>query len=129
MDLKKTKTDPKLELEGVWITYDEDAAFKIARLRNPAALAAFQEKTRFLRGKLSEAKQTELMTEIIAEHVLLDWKNVNIGGDPLPYTKENAMRVLVEYPVIRDFVMEESGRIENYLLELTATGAAAVKNA
>jgi hypothetical protein len=128
MDLKKTKTDPKKELEGVWIHFDQDAEMKIARLRNPAALAAFQEKTRFVRGKLTAEKEAAVMTEILADFVLLDWKNITEGGVAVPYTKDNARRILTEFPAVRDFILEEAQRVENFLAEVTAEGVEAVKN-
>jgi hypothetical protein len=126
MDLKKTKTDPKAEREGVWIQ-NEDARFKIARMRNPAALAAFQEKTRFLRGRIPDAKQEEIMTEVMAEHILIGWENVTIGGDVLDYSREAAAMVLKEFPEIRAFVFDESQKVENFLAETTAEGIEAVK--
>ena len=126
MDLKKTLTDPKAEREGVWISL-EDARLKVARIQNPAAVAAFQEKTRFLRGRISEEKQKELMTEIMAAHVLLDWENVTIAGEAVPFSKEAALRILNEFPVVRQLVLDESQNLENYLAEKNADGVEAVK--
>ena len=126
MDLKKTLTDPKAEREGIWITL-EDARLKVARMQNPAALAAFQEKTRLLRGKISDEKQKELMTEIMSAHILLDWENLSIGGDPLPYSTENAFRILNDFPEVRRLVLDESQNLENFLAEKTAEGIEGIK--
>lgn len=126
MDLKKTLTDPKAEREGIWITL-EDARLKVARMQNPAALAAFQEKTRLLRGKISEEKQKEIMTEIMSAHILLDWENINIGGEPLPHSQENAFRILNEFPEVRRLVLDESQNLENFLAEKTAEGIEGIK--
>lgn len=126
MDLKKTLTNPKAEKEGIWITL-EDARLKVARMQNPAALAAFQEKTRLLRGKISEEKQKELMTEIMSVHILLDWENINIGGEALPYSQENAFRILNDFPEVRRLVLDESQNLENFLAEKTADGVEAIK--
>lgn len=99
MDLNKFKTDQTLELEGVWVPFD-DARIKIARLNNPQMAAAYAAKIRPYRGaKIPEGVEEEIMVECLASHVLLDWEGVTHDGAAFPHTRENAVKALK----IKDF--------------------------
>jgi hypothetical protein len=45
---------------------------------------------------------------------IISWKNIAEKGIEIPFTKENADRILREHPWIREQVMEESSLITNF---------------
>ena len=87
--------------EGVWVPYKGDVEFLIARANNPKyrrRLSYFYEKNRrILDGKRdeAEAKSNEVMATVMGETILLGWKGkVALKGEVLPFTKENAIKLL-----------------------------------
>lgn len=125
MDLFKTfKTDKSKEQDGVWFPLDEQSKLRIARLNNPRYQAAIQKKGN--RYKLSakvkaipEDVWEGLMNEVIAETILVDWDGITDHGEPLPYSVENATRMLSEYPDFRNtIVLAIAGEMDNFKEEL-----------
>lgn len=45
---------------------------------------------------------------------IISWSGIGEGGKEVPFTPENAKRILKEYPFIRDQVMEASNDITNF---------------
>lgn len=119
MDIFKTyATDEKLENEGVLIPIG-NAKFMVARSGNKAyvkALSTFMERNEKLlgtKGDESEEAYLKGLIEIMADTVLLDWEGVEFDGEPLPYNRENAIRVLS----IKDFrreIQRQAEDIENF---------------
>lgn len=100
-DLSGCSVDTALETEGVWRDIGDGATLKIARLNNPKYTACFNRLIRPFRrqiqaGTLAESKQAELMAEALAETVLLDWKGVYAEDAELPYSKQEARRILAD---------------------------------
>lgn len=94
-------TDEQLEIEGVWVDYDEKTKFKIAREYNEHFTRLFSETQakhkRALAGRSKEAKDlaNRLMVEIMAKTILLGWEGpVMYQKQPLTYSYENAVKVL-----------------------------------
>jgi len=120
MDLKKAfATDKKLELEGVWHDLGEGAGVLIARIGNRRYQNALNKtladnRTMIKTGLMSEEAAEKDLCEIIADTILLDWKNIDDDGQPLPYTKENAVAMLIKYPDFRVLVVDLAGISDNY---------------
>jgi len=110
MDIRKTYyTDPTLEAEGVWVELGEGARIRVARAGNPAnrrKLSKLLERHRAtLRSRNLPDDILERVTiETMAETILLGWDGINEDGKPLPYTPENARRLLTTYRDFRDQV-------------------------
>ena len=128
MDLSKFKTDPRLEVDGVEVQLG-DATLTIARLNNPRAAAAYARNERRHRGAVVSEKIRETeMTEVLADCVLLDWKNVEMDGKPLEPTRENKIAAL-QIKDFADFVIEHARDFENYQAQQVSDAAeAAEKN-
>jgi hypothetical protein len=128
MDLKKDfGTNKELEENGAWIDMGDGTQLKIARAGNKKAMdysrqvsKPFQTQIRF--GKFTEEGFTKLAIEVAAQCILLDWKNLQEDGEDVPYSKENAIRMLTDYPDFRNFVSASAEDIKNY----QAAGEAAV---
>ena len=90
-------TNQDKEKEGAWIYYDEELAFKVKRLseRNKPYMIAVERIERQLRRKaIKESEADKSLVRIFVDHSLLDWKGVEKDGEPLPFTKENAIWLL-----------------------------------
>lgn len=69
------------------------------------------------RGKDPEDMTLEEAEELAVEAAIvrvITWKGIDESGKPVPFTKENATRIFMEHPWIRDQVMEESSQILNF---------------
>lgn len=110
MDIRKTfGTDAKLESEGVWMDLGEGARIKVARAGNPAnrrKLTKLMERHRVtLRTRnLPEDVLERITIETMAETLLLDWTGIEERGETVPYSLENATRLLTDYKDFRDQV-------------------------
>ena len=128
MDLKSFKTDPSLD-EGAWVNLG-DAELKIARLGSPRYQSAVARRLKPRReaielGVMPDAQAQEIEIELLADFILLDWKNVELDGATLAYSRENAIRAL-EIEVFRNWVKDQARDLENYRARDTAATVEAV---
>ena len=101
MDIDKAFADPKLESEGVWVSYREGSKVKVARMGNPTFQKHLDAKMRPHkrkqdRGTLSSEIETRVLCEAIAETVLLDWSGFTKDGKDFKYTPDAAAALLIQ---------------------------------
>ena len=115
-------TDEKAELEGRVVPYTADSSFVVARAgnknynrllsnlwkRNKVALDA--------KGDAAEALSDRLLVEIIAKTILLGWTNIKFQGADLPYSVENAQKLL-SIKDFRKYIVELSNDFEAFKQE------------
>jgi hypothetical protein len=106
---------------GVWIDYDGNISFKIARANHPAYRSAVkrmhkQHKRELEQGTMSDELSEKLLCELMAQHLLLDWKGMKNAGKKFEYSVENATAFLnaPQYEEVRDWIMLQANDIENY---------------
>jgi len=110
MDIKKEySTDSKKEVEGVWVDMDNKTKVLIARVGSKENMRLLRElqkpHTRAINNNsLSTDVLVKMMIELIARTILLGWEGMEEGGDEVPYSYENAKRLLTEYKDFRDNV-------------------------
>jgi hypothetical protein len=114
-DLGKVRINVDLSTEGVWLPYIEDIELRIARNGNPRYEECVQ---RLVQNNpdLTRA-ESEVVDRAMAETVLLDWKNVQVNGEDIPYSVEKAYEFLSD-PELRDFrsfVMVQSTTCKQFL--------------
>lgn len=115
MDLRKQfAVDATLEREGVWVDMGEGAAIRIARLNSEQYRRALRRrlephKVRLRLNKVPEELLERLTVETLAETVLIDWRGIEDGGEPLTYSREAAERLLTDLPEFREFVVAQAG--------------------
>jgi hypothetical protein len=105
--------------DGVWIAL-QDAEFKIARAQNPRFVSMFQQRTKPYRAALDmdmldESVAAPLWAGIFADAILLDWRgNVALDGQPLIYSRENAVKLLSDKRLkFFGWVREQANILEN----------------
>lgn len=97
-------TDATLENNGTWRDVGE-AKLLIARAGNKkyskllSAAVESNQRALDLKDDKAEALSDEIMVNVMAQAVLLDWKNVGYKGEPLPYSVESAKTLLA----VKDF--------------------------
>lgn len=131
MDLKKVfATNPKKEVDGVWVDGPEKSRFLIARANNKNAAALMTKlmrphRTMARNGKLDDAILDDLVAQVTSKHILLDWENVKEGDKEVAYTPEAARAMLKAYPDFADFI---GGMAQNVALFQDEEEAAQAKN-
>jgi hypothetical protein len=113
MNMKKSYGFDKQKAEkGVWITLDEGGKVLLAKIGSHAYDLAIAKHTRDYQskirlGKLTTEDMKKISILVEAETVLLNWEGLEEEpGKPLPYSRENAIYVLTEYPEFRAEIVE-----------------------
>lgn len=117
MDITRFRTEEDLEIEGVWVNLDSASRIKIARQGNPRYRTLFQKKLAPYRsavrqGTLDEETAEQLLCEVMAETILLDWEGIEEGGKEVLYSKKEAVRFLKTYKDFKDLVQQVSDEME-----------------
>lgn len=129
--LKFTKTSRKLELEGVWVEYDDgfgnSLQLLVARTAgNPHYEAELTKLMAPYRKKMEKGKSIsnevakKVMNQVLAKEILLDWNSealLDDDGKPVKYSRENALNLLSNDNDLRDFVIEQSEDQSNFLMK------------
>lgn len=107
MDLNLFKTDESKSNEGVWCPVDPTTQIKIARYGNRLFQRALQRemkpyKQMIDKGALDDDTADLLLVTAMAEGILVDWRGMTHGGEPLPYTRAAAIELLLDKK-FRDF--------------------------
>ena len=122
-DVKKLfGTDSEKEQEGVWHEMGEGLEMRIARIGNPKYQKRFQALSKphrraIRRGTLADEVAEKLMVQCLSETIVLDWKGLEEDGVEIPYSVENAVRLLMDYPELRNYVNDIANELEGYQAE------------
>jgi hypothetical protein len=114
-------TSRTLETDGVWLDFG-DFKFKIARAggANRHYQRVLDEKLSAVRpqvqtGTLPEEVDLKLSAEVFAETVLLGWENVtDRAGKIIPFTKENAVALLLDLPDLHSYLRREANNFARF---------------
>lgn len=114
-------TDEKLEAEGKWFPLSKTAKIRVARSGNQAYVQALRAKMKEAQLDLSsgdEADQLaeEILTDVMAETLLLGWEGLSYQGKPVSYSKEMA-RTLLKVKDFRKKVVALSENFEAFRLQ------------
>lgn len=118
-------TDERLEKRGVPINIGAGAELTIARAGG--ANTKFQRfhdakmrpyRTQQAAGTMDEKVMRELLAECYAHAIITGWSGVKHPktGEPLPFSKQNVVDLLVRLPALLDLVLQESARLQNFQL-------------
>lgn len=122
-DIKKIYgTDKKKETDGIWKDMGDGLSMRIARMNNANYRKRFQVLTKphqraLRKDRLSEDIAEKIMIQCLAETIVLDWKGVEENGKEIPFSVENATRILTEYPDLREYVNDIANVMDGYKLE------------
>ena len=116
-----TPVDKKKE-KGIWVDYF-GVELRIARYKISTAIEKFESisigsknKKRFS-SNIHDIETRPIMIEVLAETVLIDWRNFSFKNKKVPYSKEAAITLMTNDLDLLDFISSYSMNINNYLLE------------
>jgi len=116
-------TNKKAELKGVWVEFLPGVSFLIARDGTPTYKKAIRDRYRpyemFLRERtgLPPSVEPKVVTAVILDALLLDWKGVIYKGAEVPFSRETAQPILEELTDLRDWIQEQAGNRQNFKRE------------
>jgi len=129
MDISKFKVAEDKK-EGTWFSY-EGAEFLIAYAHRPTFYrVSARINRRYPEHKIKADPALKLRNgcEIMAECILLDWKGVKDGDKTIPFTTDNALKLLMEIEPFREWVAETSRSLTEFQQEADAEDAKALKS-
>lgn len=131
------ETDTSLEREGLWLEYGTNSQkqpieIKIARAggSNETYLKKLEFRLkphkRLIQNDASEMRPIieKVVREVYAETVILDWRGVeDRTGNPMPFSKENALKLLTDLPDLYADILEQSTKAALFRKELREADA------
>lgn len=125
------ETDQTMEQQGVVVDFGPYGRFKVARAAgsNIKYADAFRKYNKpyqkmLKRGTMPESLARQITAKIYAEAIVLDWEGV-IGRDrkPIPFTKENVVKLMLDLPDLFTQIIAESLNAENFRREYVEEAA------
>lgn len=119
-------TDPNKESRGVWFPWQKGIEFLIKSADCPDYQRAFRKAIRIHKHKLKadaldDATIAKIQARLIADHLLLDWRNVDDEqGAPIAFSPDVAEKFLAD-PRLRTlskFILECATDEASYLAEV-----------
>lgn len=117
------ETDTNDEVGGIWLDFPNGASFKVARMggSNKGFNRVFRRRTKAYKNSL-DSMPDEMLEQIsvdaFVDGCLLDWEGI-VGRDgvEIPFSKENATKLLKDLPELRDNLINEARNFENFRKE------------
>jgi len=122
-DVKKLfGTDPTKEQEGVVHEMGDGLKMRIARIGNPKYQKRFQALSKphrraIRRSTLADEVAEKLLVQCLSETIVLDWEGLEENGEEVLYSLENCIRILTDYPELRNYVNDIANELEGYQAE------------
>lgn len=122
-DVKKLfGVDAEKEQEGVVHEMGEGLKMRIARIGNPKYQKRFQALSKphrraLRRGTLSDEVAEKLLIQCLSETIVLGWEGLEENGEEVPYSLENCIKILTDYPELRNYVNDIANELEGYQAE------------
>jgi hypothetical protein len=119
------KTNKSKETEGIVLDYGS-FQIKVARAGgsnkrfNQAVAEKLGPQQKALQnGTLPEERIRKIMIEIHVDHVVLGWDGVtDADGNPLEFTRENAIQLFTDLPELFADVVEQAAKFSNFRQEV-----------
>lgn len=116
--LERFKTDKTLEREGTWVELGDGIAIKVVRINHPDAQALrkkLEKPYRHYKEGVPDDVLQKIVNRVLAEEILRDWRGItDLDGREIPYTTENAQKLIDALEDFRDEVAKQSLERENF---------------
>ena len=118
VDVRSLMVDLSKESDGVWVEYNGVELLIASSGKQDfldAREAILEEHIEAIRNdELTADKLTDLAMPAVAEHILLDWKNLSEDGKEVEYSPEQALEYLTD-PALKD--------MRNFILQVSSQRA------
>ncbi len=125
------KTNEAFEKDGVWFDIAKDVGFRCKPFKpsNPQVKAAFAAHYKpyalqIEKGTLSQEIEREIQIKMFVQSCLVDWRGVEIDGQPAPFDKKVATEFLMGLPELFDTLWRQCQDHKNYQDEVGESSAA-----
>jgi hypothetical protein len=116
------KTNSELEMDGVWFSTTETTSFKCRRFGGVNTQKVRSASAKYFKpyskqidaNALSDEKQRELTVKAFVEACLVDWRGVEVNGKELPFSIENAVKLLTALPALTDTLIKYTTEMDSY---------------
>ncbi len=128
MDLSKSFGQDKQAAEGgKWFDLEHGGRAKVAKMGCPAFKTEVQRLQKphlaVLRSGLDNTELIDKITVIaMAKTILTGWDGINLDGEPLAYTQENAEKILKDFPDFREVISALSAERRNFMVAEDVAG-------
>jgi hypothetical protein len=119
------KTSKDLESGGVWFDISDETGFllrpfKGTNPRTKAAMARYYKPyaRQVEMGTLAQEKEDEIQVKLFIDICLVDWKGVEIDGNIVECTPEEALKLFKNLPDLFDTLWRHSNDFNNYREDL-----------
>lgn len=121
------KSDQDLEKNGVWFDVQDKSGpaflvrpFKASNPRIKAAMAKYYKPfaRQIENDQLSLEKQREININLFLDVCLVEWKNVQIDGEEVVYSREAAFKLFTELPELFDTLFRYAQDFKSYKADL-----------
>lgn len=128
MDLREWRTDKDKRENGVWLELGGKAKVKVGYIKSERYRKIYGDLCREHRALLrtGDADAAEnVLNMAIADGLILDWEGLTEDGKKLPYSQENARRIISdpEYKEFRDYIYDYAIQRGNFAEEEIKDGA------
>lgn len=121
MDLQKLYgKDEKKANDGVWLEVGDGAVLcRYYNVTSPRTIAISQRRTRkyqqAIRNKsLSPEIDRRVGIEIFVEAAVIDWRGINMNGDALAFSFDNAVKAFYDYPEFMMDIVQQATELSNF---------------
>lgn len=118
---KHFKQNNNLEKEGVWFDFGEEVKFLVRRfggtnIEVKKSMTKYYKPVARLVEKnlLDPDKEKKIMTKAFVESCLVDWKGVEIDGQPTDFSFDAAIKLFEGLPELLDTLVDCAQESENY---------------
>ena len=114
--------DPTKETEGVWVDLDDETSVKLGYAGGPKFQNELGKQVRRMQMSrrvrvMDMERDRAVRIHAFANQIVLDWKGMKEHGTDIPYSRQEAVRVMNDYPEFMDWVEMQSMMIENFRME------------
>lgn len=115
------KVDPAKLADGVEMPLGD--AFVTVSYFNSTKCRIFLETKAKIYSRLYPIEEVnqKVLHEVLVDLIILGWRNLKEDGEDIPYSKENAKRLLIDYPGLDSDIMDLSAKIEAFKREAAET--------
>lgn len=139
MDLRAIANREQRERDGVWMKLqtgveNDPAEVLVAGLDSPKYTQTLYMRMMPLRAKhgkdeVPSAEMDTVISDVMADCVLIDWRGLELDGVALPFSKETAKKWLAESIHFRDMVSAAAMRASRLLQQQFQSDVEALKKA
>lgn len=105
-----------IELE-VWVSFGEDGEILVRYIPKDELLAISEKATKrkWINHRMVEEVDPMLANRILGRAAVRDWKNLTVGGEPLPFSQENLDMLMGKSYVFSNFINQIATDIQAFI--------------